>query len=124
MAFGFITLCTLSKIFLIEIATDYKCVYFRVIAPKLTIYICQENTTVFNAVFLSSHNNMEMLQKLTALTGVSQEKVSDIYMQGPQSINIRLSNDVITHIKDETMFSLQIIQDNGNYIFVLKPMVK
>ncbi|KAF2898518.1 hypothetical protein ILUMI_07660 [Ignelater luminosus] len=100
----------------------YNALHSKTIAPKLTIYICRENTSVFNAVFLSTHNNIELLQKLSSLTGIPQDQVRDIYMQGPQSIHIHLNNDVIKHIKEETMFNLEVIQDNGSYIFILKPM--
>lgn len=102
----------------------YNALHSKAITPKLTIYIGRENTPVFNAIFLSSYNSIELIQKLAALTGVSRDKVRDIYMNGPQSIHVQLSNDVIRHIKEETMFSLEILQDNGSYIFVLKPFVK
>uniref|UniRef100_A0A1Y1LA25 Uncharacterized protein n=1 Tax=Photinus pyralis TaxID=7054 RepID=A0A1Y1LA25_PHOPY len=102
----------------------YNVLHAKTITPKLTIYIGRENTPVFNAIFLSSYTSVELMQKLAALTGVPGDKVSDIYMNGPQAIHVQLSNDVIRHIKEETMFSLEILQDNGNYIFVLKPYIK
>ncbi|KAF5297556.1 hypothetical protein FQR65_LT09987 [Abscondita terminalis] len=102
----------------------YNALHSKAITPKLTIYVGRENTSVFNAVFLSSYNSLELIQKLSVLTGVPQEKVRDVYMNGPQSIHVQLSNDVIKHIKEETMFSLEIMQDSGSYIFVLKPIVK
>ncbi|KAB0805618.1 hypothetical protein PPYR_02588 [Photinus pyralis] len=102
----------------------YNVLHAKAITPKLTIYIGRENTPVFNAIFLSSYTSVELMQKLAALTGVPGDKVSDIYMNGPQAIHVQLSNDVIRHIKEETMFSLEILQDNGNYIFVLKPYIK
>ncbi|KAF5285674.1 hypothetical protein FQA39_LY16538 [Lamprigera yunnana] len=102
----------------------YNTLHSKAMVPKLTIYIGQDNTSVFNAIFLSSYNSLELIQKLAALAGVSQDKVRNIYMNGPQSIHIHLNNDVIKHIKEETMFSLEIMQDNGSYIFVLKPIMK
>lgn len=98
--------------------------FFRAIAPKLTLYICRENTSVFNAIFLSSYKNIELIQKLASITGVAQAEVRDVYMQGPQSIHIQLNNDVIKYIKEESMFSLEIMQDGGHYLFVLKPITK
>lgn len=59
-----------------------------------------------------------------AITGVAQEEIRDIYMQGPQSIHIQLNSDVVRHIKEESMFSLEIVRDNGNYLFILKPIAK
>lgn len=86
--------------------------------------MCRENTSVFTAVFLSTFNNVELMNKLSSLACIAHEQVRDIYIQGPQSINVHLSNDVIEHIKPETMFILEIIPDNGSYIFLLKPIAK
>lgn len=98
--------------------------FHRAITPKLTIYVCRDKTKVFNAIFLSAYNNMELLQKLSTLHGVPQDQVKDMYMQGPQSIHVHLNNDVLRHIKEETMFAFEILQENGGYIFVLKPALK
>lgn len=67
---------------------------------------------------------MELLHKLSGVVGIPKEQVRDVYIQGPHSINIHLNNDVISHIKEETMFNLEILQDNGHYIFLLKPTSK
>ena len=97
---------------------------YRTIAPKLKIYVCRQNTSIFNAVFLSTHSNIELLEKLSALMGISQDQVHDIYIEGPHAIHVRLNNDVIRHIKEETMFSVEILQENGSFIFLLKRTVK
>lgn len=67
---------------------------------------------------------MELLEKLSDLMGVSQDQVRDIYMEGPHSIHVQLNNDVIRHIKEETMFSVEILQENGNFVFLLKRTMK
>lgn len=67
---------------------------------------------------------MELLQKLASLHSVPHDQVRDIYMQGPQSIHIQLNNDVLRHLKEESMFVFEILQENGGYIFVLKPNAK
>ncbi|XP_015837103.1 transcription factor CP2-like protein 1 isoform X2 [Tribolium castaneum] len=102
----------------------YNAIHLKTIAPKLKIYVCRQNTSIFNAVFLSSHSNVELLEKLSELMGVSQDQVRDIYMEGPHSIHVQLNNDVIRHIKEETMFSVEILQENGNFVFLLKRTVK
>lgn len=96
----------------------------RTITPKLTIYVCRENACVYNAIYLTSHTTTELYQKISTLVGVSLSQVRDIYMEGPQAIHVQLNNDVIRHIKNETMFSLEIIQDNGSFVFVLKNACK
>ncbi|KAJ3649128.1 hypothetical protein Zmor_020888 [Zophobas morio] len=102
----------------------YNAVHLKTIAPKLKIYVCRQNTSIFNAVFLSTHSNIELLEKLSALMGISQDQVHDIYIEGPHAIHVRLNNDVIRHIKEETMFSVEILQENGSFIFLLKRTVK
>lgn len=91
------------------------------ISPKLTLYVCRENSSVFNAIFLSTFNYVELVQKLASLHGVPHDQVRDIYMQGPQSIHIQMNNDVLRHLKEESMFTFEILQENGGYVFVLKP---
>ncbi|CAH1113968.1 unnamed protein product [Psylliodes chrysocephalus] len=103
----------------------YNAAHLKTIAPKLKMYVCQENTSVFNAVFLSSYNNKELLQKLSTLVGISQNQVRDIYLEGPHSIHIQLNNDLLKHFKEETMFTLQIIsEENNSCILLLKRTVK
>ncbi|KAI4468705.1 transcription factor cp2 [Holotrichia oblita] len=102
----------------------YNAIHLKAIAPKLTIYVCRDSKNVYHAIFLSAHSNMELLQKLSAAIGIPKEQVRDIYMQGPHSIHIHLNNDVISHIKEETMFNLEILQDNGSYVLLLKPTSK
>ncbi|KAJ8968553.1 hypothetical protein NQ317_001751 [Molorchus minor] len=102
----------------------HNALHLKTIAPKLKIYVCRENSTVFNAIFLSAHSNIELLQKLSLMIGVSESQVRDIYMEGPHSIHVQLSNDLLQHIKEETMFSLEVMQDNNSYIFLLKRAVK
>lgn len=92
--------------------------------PKLKIYVCRENSSVYNAIFLTSYRNTELLQKLCSLVGISQDQVRDVYIEGPHSIHVQLSDDVLKHINQETMFSLEVMKDNNNYIVLLKRTVK
>lgn len=92
--------------------------------PKLKIYICRDNSSVYNAIFLTSHRNSELLQKLCLLIGISQDQVRDVYVEGPHSIHVQLSDDVLKHINQETMFSLDVMQENNIYILLLKRSMK
>lgn len=101
-------------------------VYFsnRTIVPKLKIYVCRENSSVYSAIFLTTHRNRELLQKLCTLIRVNQEEVRDVYIEGPHSIHVQLSDDVLMHINQETMFTLDVMQENNNYILLLKRSMK
>ncbi|XP_048523793.1 transcription factor CP2-like protein 1 [Dendroctonus ponderosae] len=98
----------------------YNALHLKTIAPKLKLYICRENMAVFNAIFLSSHNHMELVQKLCTMVSINIDQVKSVYIEGPHSIHIQLSDDVLRHVEEEAMFSLTIIQDNGSHILMLK----
>lgn len=40
-------------------------------------------------------------------------------MEGPQSIHVHLNNDLLKHIKEDTMFMVEIIQDSDEYYVLL-----
>ncbi|CAG9854274.1 unnamed protein product [Phyllotreta striolata] len=102
----------------------HNAIHLKTITPKLKLYVCQENSTVFNAVFLSSYSSLELLQKLSKMVGLGENQVRNVYLEGPQSIHIKLNEDVLKHIKEEAMFSLQIIShENSGYILLLKRTV-
>lgn len=75
---------------------------------------------MFNAIFLSSYSNEELIKKLSTLLGISEQRVRDIYMEGPQSIHVHLNNDLLKHIKEDTMFMLEIMQESDEYVLLLK----
>ncbi|XP_060517070.1 transcription factor CP2-like protein 1 isoform X2 [Cylas formicarius] len=102
----------------------HNILHTKTIAPKLKIYVCRENASIFYAIFLSSHDTAELLRKLAALVAISQDHVRDIYVEGPQGIHIQLNEDVLQHIDDEAMFTLTVVQDNGSFLFLLKRKIK
>lgn len=53
------------------------------------------------------------------MVGISENRVRDIYMEGPQSIHVHLNNDLLKHIKEDTMFMVEIIQDSDEYYVLL-----
>ncbi|XP_050306399.1 transcription factor CP2-like protein 1 isoform X2 [Anthonomus grandis grandis] len=102
----------------------HNALHLKAIAPKLKLYICRENTSVFNAIFLSSHNHQELVQKLCVMSSMNPEQVKATYIEGPHSIHIQLSDDVLRHVEEETMFSLNVVHENGGYVLLLKRKVK
>lgn len=93
---------------------------YRCIIPKLTIYVCQEKSKIYTALYLSSFNGVELIQKLSALISVPLNQIRDVYMEGPNGIHLQLTNDLIRHIKEETMFSIEVAQDGNSFVLVLK----
>ncbi|KAG5894830.1 hypothetical protein JTB14_033674 [Gonioctena quinquepunctata] len=121
----------MSREDLIQICGDadgirlHNAIHLKTIAPKLKLYVCRENSSVYNAIFLSSHSNAELIQKLSLMLGLPHDQVHDIYMEGPRLIHIQLNDDVLKHIKEETMFTLEVLpQENNGYILLLKKSIK
>ncbi|GLV44658.1 gemini [Carabus blaptoides fortunei] len=102
----------------------FNCLHSKSIAPKLTVYVCRENSNVFHAIYLSAYSSAELAQKLSALIGVGVDQVRNIYCQGPHGIHVLMNDDVIRHVKEETMFSVDIVSDSNGFVIVLKPIVK
>ncbi|XP_057653357.1 transcription factor CP2-like protein 1 [Diorhabda carinulata] len=104
----------------------HNAIHLKTILPKLKLYICKENSPVFNAIYLSSHSSKELIEKLVVLLGVPRKQVCDVYMEGPQSIHVQLNDDVLKHIKEEAMFSIKIMQQENNvgYVLLLKRTFK
>jgi hypothetical protein len=53
-----------------------------------------------------------MTSRLAELVGIPTHSVVDVYLQGPNGIHIFLTDQVVANLKDESMFSVEII--NGN----------
>ncbi|XP_074037338.1 transcription factor CP2 like gemini isoform X1 [Leptinotarsa decemlineata] len=117
----------MSRDDLIQICGDadgirlHNSIHLKSIAPKLKIYVCRDNSSLYNAIFLSAHSKTELAQKLSAMLGLPRDQIRDVYVEGPHSIHVQLNDDVLKHIKEETMFALEVMQqDNNGYVLLLK----
>jgi hypothetical protein len=80
---------------------------------------------VYHPIFLYRLTSLEMYTKLMRVLGINQAQPSDFYIQGPNNIHVVVTDELVNHIKDESMFSVDIVQDmNGSehYKLVLKPI--
>lgn len=84
----------------------------------------RENTSVFHAVYLMSHSCLELVHKLSALIGLPRDQLRQMYYQGPHGIHVLMNDDVIRNFKEESMFSVEMINDNNSYAVILKPIIK
>jgi len=91
------------------ILTTYVLFPRRTIIPRLTLYLCQEGVQVFHALYLSSLQRSEMTSRLAELVGIPAHTVVDVYLQGPNGIHVFLTDQVVANLKDESMFSVEII---------------
>jgi hypothetical protein len=51
-----------------------------------------------------------MASKLAQLMGITADQIHDIYVQGPGGIHVLITDDVVRNIKDEAMFTIEILQ--------------
>nr|CAD7424798.1 unnamed protein product [Timema monikensis] len=89
----------------------YNALHAKAIAPRLTVYLCVEQSSVYHALFLSSLSCLEMANKLAQLMGVSCDQIRDIYVQGPGGIHVLITDEVVRNIKDESMYTIEILQE-------------
>lgn len=59
-----------------------------------------------------------MVSRLAQLVGVAPHAVADVYLQGPAGIHVLLTDQVVCNLKDEAMFSVEILQ--GKYPNILR----
>ncbi|CAG2053605.1 unnamed protein product, partial [Timema podura] len=88
----------------------YNALHAKAIAPRLTVYLCVEQSSIYHALFLSSLSCLEMANKLAQLMGVSCDQIRDIYVQGPGGIHVLITDEVVRNIKDESMYTIEILQ--------------
>lgn len=101
----------------------FNALHSKAIAPRLTLYLCVEQSSVYHALYLDNLSCAEMANKLAQLMGVTADQIHDIYVQGPGGIHVLITDDVVRNIKDETMFTIEILQDQSGerYRLLLKP---
>lgn len=95
-------------------------------AKAKTVYLCvQTSPVVYHAVYLASLSSQEMKSKLASLVGVSVTQIHDIYMQGPGGIHVIISDELVRNIKDEAIFTVEVLQDHpaDHCCLLLKPPV-
>lgn len=76
----------------------------------------QSSPIVYHAVYLASLSSREMITKLAKLLGIAASQIHDVYLQGPSGIHVLISDELVHNIKDEAMFTVEILQ--GNKLFL------
>jgi transcription factor CP2 and related proteins len=64
---------------------------------------------VYHALYLNSLQRTEMTARLVELVGIPAHSVVDVFLQGPNGIHIFLTDQVVANLKNESMFSVEII---------------
>ncbi|RZF34091.1 hypothetical protein LSTR_LSTR011661 [Laodelphax striatellus] len=98
------------------------------LAACLTLYMCLESSPeeVYEAVFLESLTSAELSRKLATLLGAQlppSAPTPRLLLQGPAGIHVAVSDQVVTNMKDEAIYMLQVIQGQADqFCLLLKPV--
>lgn len=88
----------------------------RALAPRLTLYLTQDQSQVFHAVFLENLSCVEIGSKLATLVQLPPQHVLDVYIEGPCGIHVLVTDEVVQNMKDESMYTVELLP--GNHLFM------
>lgn len=94
------------------------------VRPRLTIFICQEPESVYHAVYMDCMTVEELKCKLAQLFGIQASQIGDIFMLGPSSIHIMVTDEVLHNTQDQSRFVVEGMREESGdkYRILLKSM--
>nr|CAG4648794.1 EOG090X0AJ3 [Polyphemus pediculus] len=100
----------------------FNALHAKALAPRLTLYLTQDQSHVFHAVFLENLSCVEIASKLAALVQLTSQHVLDVYIEGPCGIHVLVTDEVVQNMKDESMFTVELLPDqtSDRYRLLLK----
>ena len=81
----------------------------RALVPRMTLYLTQDQSQVFHAVFLENLSCVEIASKLATIVQLPVQSVLDVYIEGPCGIHVLVTDEVVQNIKDESMFTVELL---------------
>ncbi|XP_046462640.1 transcription factor CP2-like isoform X5 [Daphnia pulex] len=100
----------------------YNALHAKPLAPRLTLYLTQDQSQVFHAIFLENLSCVEIANKLAGLVQLSSQHILDVYIEGPCGIHVHVTDEVVQNMKDESMFTVELLPDQTSerYRLLLK----
>ncbi|XP_024141866.1 transcription factor CP2-like protein 1 isoform X3 [Oryzias melastigma] len=105
----------------------------RCIQPRLTIYVCQQQSRnqtsvkpgaadVYHALYLEELTLVDLSEKIASLFHISPQQITHIYRQKTPGILIMVSDETVQNFKEEASFIISAIRDESTdaYHIVLK----
>uniref|UniRef100_A0A2D4NJ67 GRHL1/CP2 C-terminal domain-containing protein n=1 Tax=Micrurus spixii TaxID=129469 RepID=A0A2D4NJ67_9SAUR len=113
---------------------------FRSVRPRLTIYVCQEQSRtirlerqqdsgngenngaifVYHAIYLEEMAASEVTRKLALVFNIPLHQINQVYRQGPTGIHILVSDQMVQNFEDESCFLITIIKaENGEGFHII-----
>jgi len=100
----------------------FNALHAKALAPRLTLYLTQDQTHIFHAVFLENLSCVEIASKLAAMVQLTSQHILDVYIEGPCGIHVLVTDEVVQNMKDESMFTVELLPDQigDHYRILLK----
>ncbi|KAH0627214.1 hypothetical protein JD844_002703 [Phrynosoma platyrhinos] len=111
----------------------YNALKSRSVRPRLTIYVCQEQSRnaqlerqqdsgngegrngaifVYHAIYLEEMAASEVTRKLALVFNIPLHQIIQVYRQGPTGIHILVSDQMVQNFEDESCFLVTTIKEH------------
>ncbi|XP_062986313.1 upstream-binding protein 1 isoform X1 [Elgaria multicarinata webbii] len=119
----------------------YNALKSRSVRPRLTIYVCQEQSRsvqlerqqdsgsgesrngaifVYHAIYLEEMAASEVTRKLALVFNIPLHQINQVYRQGPTGIHILVSDQMVQNFEDESCFLVTTIKaENGEGFHII-----
>lgn len=90
----------------------YNALFSKTIRARLSLFICMPGEDVFNAIYLNTLTVVELLSKLssTLLKNNKFSYLKRIYLCGPSSVKVLMTDEVIRNMPDESLFIIDFVK--------------
>ncbi|XP_047479167.1 transcription factor CP2-like protein 1 isoform X4 [Penaeus chinensis] len=89
----------------------FNALHAKNVLPRLTVYVCLEHEQLYHAVYLENLTCADFTKKVSSLMQITQERIHDVYLQGPSGIHILVTDEVVQNMVNESMLSIKVLQD-------------
>ncbi|KAK4312309.1 hypothetical protein Pmani_016238 [Petrolisthes manimaculis] len=90
----------------------YYALHAKSVAPLLRVYVCLEHEHFYHALYLDTLTTTALTRRLAALLRVPASTIQDLFLQGPSGIHILVTDEVVQNMADESMLSIEVLQDS------------
>ncbi|XP_034260061.1 upstream-binding protein 1 isoform X3 [Pantherophis guttatus] len=118
----------------------YNALKSRSVRPRLTIYVCQEQSRsirlerqqdsgngvkngalfVYHAIYLEEMAASEVTRKLALVFNIPLHQINQVYRQDPTGIHILVSDQMVQNFEDESCFFITTIKaENGEGFHII-----
>ncbi|XP_072937680.1 transcription factor CP2 [Epargyreus clarus] len=91
----------------------YNALHAKRIEPRLTLYVRVAGGGVYCALFLHACRAIELRARIAALHSAHVQDCDTIVVSGPNGARVRLTDDVVRHLPDNSTYTLERIEDNA-----------